>query len=287
MAAIFECAAHRATSEPETISAGCGIGLFALVWAGKGSLIARNLAGGPARLPEALGQRLGERVRVRAPAVAIAEHDTGVTVDFEADGQRQRVEARHAIVAAQAPHAGPLLAPLAPAAATALASITYGPFLSMAVETRERGPMPWDGTYAIATPGRTFDLFTNQAHTLRTACPRRPGGSLMVFAGGRNAAALLDEPDDVVRRTFLADLVTLYPQLRDVVGETVVQRWPLGNAFAHPGRHALQPALEGPLGARGRVRLAGDYFGELGTMETAATTGLAAARQVDAALVGA
>ncbi len=66
-----------------------------------------------------------------------------------------------------------------------------------------------------------------------------------------------------------------------------MQRWPLGNAFAHPGRHALQPALEGPLGAHGRVRLAGDYFGELGTMETAATTGLAAARQVDAALVGA
>ncbi len=73
----------------------------------------------------------------------------------------------------------------------------------MAVETRERGPMPWDGTYAIATPGRAFDLFTNQAHTLRTAGPRRPGGSLMVFAGGRNAAALLDEPDEAVRRTFL------------------------------------------------------------------------------------
>src|SRR5919206_1221684 len=43
--AIFACAAHRATAELEELSAGCGIGLFALVWGGKGSLIARHLLG--------------------------------------------------------------------------------------------------------------------------------------------------------------------------------------------------------------------------------------------------
>ena len=43
---IFACAAHRATVELDELSAGCGIGLFALVWGGKGSLIARNLLGG-------------------------------------------------------------------------------------------------------------------------------------------------------------------------------------------------------------------------------------------------
>ena len=30
---IFSCAAHRATAELDELSAGCGIGLFALVWA--------------------------------------------------------------------------------------------------------------------------------------------------------------------------------------------------------------------------------------------------------------
>ena len=29
--------------------------------------------------------------------------------------------------------------------------------------------MPWDGVYAMATPGRVFDMFTNQAHALRGA----------------------------------------------------------------------------------------------------------------------
>ena len=27
--------------------------------------------------------------------------------------------------------------------------------------------MPYDDVYAIATPGRVFDMFTNQAHALR------------------------------------------------------------------------------------------------------------------------
>src|SRR6185295_2248674 len=40
---ILSCAAHRATAELDELSAGCGIGLFALVWGGKDSLIARNL----------------------------------------------------------------------------------------------------------------------------------------------------------------------------------------------------------------------------------------------------
>ncbi|MDQ3879488.1 MAG: FAD-dependent oxidoreductase, partial [Chloroflexota bacterium] len=64
---IFACASHRATAELDELSAGCGIGLFALVWAGKGSLIARNLLGGPGRLPQAIAERLGsERVQVQS-----------------------------------------------------------------------------------------------------------------------------------------------------------------------------------------------------------------------------
>ena len=63
---IFSCAAHRATGELDELAAGAGIGLFALVWAGKGSLIARNLRGGTGQLPAAIGRELGERARVNS-----------------------------------------------------------------------------------------------------------------------------------------------------------------------------------------------------------------------------
>ena len=81
---------------------------------------------------------------------------------------------------------------------------------------------------------------------------------------------------------FLAGLHALYPQTRGAIARATVQRWELGNVYARPGRGRLQPALEGALGPHGNVHLAGDYFAELGNIEAAARTGLAAAERVDA-----
>jgi protoporphyrinogen/coproporphyrinogen III oxidase len=277
---IFSCAAHRATAELHELSAGCGIGLFALVWSGKGSLIARHLLGGPGALPDALAHRLADRARTGCRVTGVRPEGADLIVEH-AGGE---IRARHVIMAAQAPHAAPLVAAAAPEASGALARITYGAFLSVAVETEETCAMPYDAVYAVATPGRVFDLFTNQAQALRREHERRPGGSLMLFAGAHAAAALSRETDDEIVRRFLADLHDLYPQTRGVVADASVHRWQLGNAFARPGRHRLQPALEGGLGAHRNLHLAGDYFAELGNMEAAARTGWAAAERVGAQL---
>jgi protoporphyrinogen/coproporphyrinogen III oxidase len=144
--------------------------------------------------------------------------------------------------------------------------------------------MPYDDVYAVATPGRAFDMFTNQAHALRALGPRRPGGSLMLFAGAHAAAVHMRESDDVLVERFLADLHELFPQTRGAIADAAVHRWELGNVYARPGRGRLQAALEGPLGPNRNLHLAGDYFAELGNMEAAARTGLAAAERADADL---
>jgi oxygen-dependent protoporphyrinogen oxidase len=276
--AIFSCAARRATADLDQLSAGCGIGLFALVWGGKGSLIARNLPGGAGRLPAALGRELGDRARTGSRVHAIRPDGAELLVD--AGGEE--IRARQVIVAAQAPLAAPLVAPVAETAAAALEQLTYGPFLSVAIETAETTAMPYDDVYAIATPGRAFDVFTNQAHALRTGGPRRHGGSLMLFAGAQAAAALMGERDDAIIERFLADLHDLFPKTRGAIAAAAVQRWELGNVYARPGRGRLQPALEGALGTHQNLHLAGDYFAALGNIEAAARTGLAAAERVDA-----
>jgi oxygen-dependent protoporphyrinogen oxidase len=278
--AIFSCAAHRATAELDQLSAGCGIGLFALVWGGKGSLIARNLLGGAGRVPAALGRELGDRARTCCRVHAIRPDGADLVVE----AGEEEIRARHVIVAAQAPFAAPLVALVAEQAAAALAQLTYGAFVSVAVETAETTAMPYDDVYAMATPGRAFDMFTNQAHALRRRGERRPGGSLMLFAGGHGAGALMRERDDAIVERFLADLHDLYPQTRGAIADAVVPRWELGNVFARPGRHRLQAPLEGALGAHGNVHLAGDYFAPLGNLEAAARTGAAAAERVEASL---
>ena len=273
---IFSCAAHRATAELDVLSAGCGIGLFALVWGGERSLIARVLLGGSGELPAALGRELGERARTGCRVHAITPDSNRLVVRHDGG----ELSAHQVIVAAQAPNAAALVAPVAPHAAAALSQLTYGAFLSVAVETRETSAMPYDHVYAMATPGRVFDMFTNQAQALRGG-PRRPGGSLMLFAGAHGAAALLGEADELIVERFLADLRAMYPQTGGVIANATVRRWELGNVYAAPGRGALQPALEGALGTHENLHLAGDYFAELGTMEAAAQTGLAAAERVE------
>jgi protoporphyrinogen oxidase len=275
---IFACAAHRATAELDELSAGCGIALFALVWGGKSSLIARNLLGGSGRLPAALGRVLGERARTGCRVHAIRPEGSDLVVRHEGGEET----ARHVIVAAPAPCAAPLVAPVAERAAAALAQLAYGAFVSVAVQTRETAAMPYDDVYAMATPGRVFDMFTNQAHALRAGGRRRPGGSLMLFAGGRAAATLMRESDELIVERFLADLHELVPQTHGVIAGATVRRWELGNVYARPGRSRLVPALDGPLGAHQSLHLAGDYFAELGNIEAAARSGFAAAERVDA-----
>lgn len=279
---IFACASHRATAELDELSAGCGIGLFALVWGGKGSLIARNMLGGTGRLPQAIAARLGpDRVWVDTPATSISQDGDALRVAFDGPAGSGSVRARQVVLAAQAPYAATLAAEVAPAAADALGRMSYGAFLNVALVTREAGPMPWDGVYAMATPGRSFDMFTNQAHALRRQGPRLPGGSLMLFAGGHGAAELAERSDDAIIGRFVDDLVALYPEARGMVAEGRVQRWPLGNVFGRPGRRHLQQPLEGALGVGGNLHLAGDYFAELGNLEAAARTGASAAARVD------
>jgi protoporphyrinogen/coproporphyrinogen III oxidase len=150
----------------------------------------------------------------------------------------EEIRARHVIMAAQAPHAAPLVAPVAERAAGALSRLTYGAFLSVAIETNETTAMPYDGVYAVATPGRVFDMFTNQAHALRAGA-RRPGGSLMLFTGAQAAAKLMRSSDEAIVERFLADLHAMYPQTRGLITNATVQRWDLGNVYASPGRARL------------------------------------------------
>ncbi|MBM3676385.1 MAG: FAD-dependent oxidoreductase [Actinobacteria bacterium] len=275
---IFRCAVNRGPSTLETMSAGAGVGLFAHVWGGRHTITARNLLGGTGRLPAAMAETLGGRIRLRTPVECVRVEGDAAVIET-ADGT---IRARQAVVAVPGPSALAIVAALPDDLRSALAGLRYRAFLSMAMLTSETGSTPWDHVYSVATPGRAFDMLFNHAQPLREGA-RVAGGSLMVYAGSDSADRLLEASDDEIRTAFLRDLGTVYPQAPDLVTESIVQRWPLGNTNAGPGRERIQQALELHLSVAGRIQLAGDYFTPLGTMETAATTGaLAAARALAA-----
>ncbi|MFO0997351.1 MAG: NAD(P)/FAD-dependent oxidoreductase [Alphaproteobacteria bacterium] len=277
---IFSAITERVAAPPEDLSIAACASLFAMVWGGADKL-ARNVVGGSARLPEAIAQRIGNRMMLDATVVSVEEEGGSVRVVYRTGHRETVVRARHAIVATPAHVTHGIVRGLTPETEAALAWLPYGAFYCAAILTDETGPMPWDDVYALALADRSFGMLFNHANVVRAPGRRERGGSLMVYAGGERARALFDLSDGEIRERFLADLYDLYPEARGIVREVVIQRWQNAVPFARPGRHALQGALEAP---QGRVHLAGDYFAIAANMEMAATTGQRAAAAVEAEL---
>jgi oxygen-dependent protoporphyrinogen oxidase len=169
---------------------------------------------------------------------------------------------------------------LPPELERSLASVSYGPFVSMAVLIGGEGPMPWDHIYALATPGMSFNMLFNHANPL-TARPTKPaGGSFMCYSAAGPAREMLELEPDQIEERFLADLYRIYPSLRRLVQETIVQKWPFGNTFRTPATD-FEPMREYSRRTGSVMRFAGDYFHPLaGSMDAAAHAGFEAADAV-------
>jgi oxygen-dependent protoporphyrinogen oxidase len=278
--ALFRPTVSRSAGDPEQVSAGAGVGYFHLVWS-KGEGLSRNIVGGPSTLTETIAASLGDSVVLGAAVQEVVQKSDSVVVRYTQDGVEHEVTARYAVLATPAPITRRIAVNLPEQTAEALGQVVYGPYVSAAFLTDETGPQPWDSTYAIATPKRSFNVAFNMSNLVRGAeTERAPGSSIMVFSPARFARPLLDASDEDVTATYLRDLQEIFPGFGDLVVESQVQRWPLGLAYCFPGRGRLQPALTRPAG---RLFLAGDYLGTWYT-ETAVQSGFSAAQDILSAL---
>ena len=279
--ALYRPTITRSSGELEELAAGHGVGYFHLVWR-KGEGLSRNVLGGSSVLTETLAAPLGDRLLTETHVSRLTPLPDRVVVRFERAGTADEIEARSAVVATPAYVTAELVESLPGDTRSALESIPYGPYVVVALSTNEPGATRWDDLYAIATPGRAFNMIFNTANVVRGG-PRRRGGSLMLYSGGRRLARpLLEVSDDEIVERYLDDLDGVFPETRGMVTETVVQRWPRALPYPFPGRYRLQPSLDRPLQ---RIAFAGDYLGNLYT-ETSIETGHAAAEYARS-LVGA
>jgi monoamine oxidase len=124
-------------------------------------------------------------------------------------------------------------------------------------------------------------MLFNIANALRPReAERADGGSLMVYRSGHAADDLFERSDAEIEQLFLDDLAAIYPEAKGIVRETLLLRLPRVLPYVAPGRAALQPELERPLG---NLHLAGDYIGGVYT-ETAISSGQQAAAAIVASL---
>lgn len=274
---ILRAITERTGADPEEMSAGHGLRSFANVWVE--SAPGRNLVGGTTLLAQAMAAGLEVPVVLGAPAIEVADMADHVRVVYGHGRERRTVRARAAVLATPAATAARIATGLDDQTARDLADVRSGAFLSVALRTTEKGPMPWDDLYAVSTPDRAFSVLFNMATILREG-PRQPGGSLMLFRGARAARDLLEESDEKIEKLFLDDFFGIFPEAKGVVGEVAVQRWPVGAHFSYPGFAGAQARLRQ---TAGRVVLAGDYL-DFPNMEAALASGRRAASVVQKTL---
>ena len=279
-AALIEATVQRSTAELDEVAFGHGAGYFALVWS-PGLGLSHNILGGSSRLIDGIAAALPGRVLTGAEVSEVRAENGRVRVRYREGGVDRSVLARHVVLATKAFDAARIARDVPADTRRSLESIPYGPTVVMGIITGESGPMPWDGIYALATPKRAFSMLFNMANVLRgRETAREPGGSLMVYRSAHAALELLERSDAEIEQAFLDDLYAVYPEARGLVTETVLLRLPRMLPYVAPGRAALQPALERPLG---RLHLVGDYLGGVYT-ETAIASGQAAAASIREAL---
>ena len=278
---IYRSLANRSIAEPHEIAQSSMAALFGHVW-DTGDL-GRNMRGGSGRLPEALGSSLGNTVRLRAQVHELRlDRAGGVRVRYHGDAGSREVLTRTAILAVPAPLILPIAPELPGEAADALGRIRYGPIVVLSILTNETEPMPWDDLYSILTPDKSFNMFFNHANWQRSSGLAKQGSVLMVYAGADRGRALFDLNEEAIRERFLEDLHDIFPQVRGMIAETMVKKWQYAGPFAAPGRWRAQAVLES--GVDSRLFFAGDWVSEFVSMETAARTGVDAARSVRRAL---
>jgi oxygen-dependent protoporphyrinogen oxidase len=273
--AMFRCTLTRSSGDPEELAAGYGVGYFHLVW-DRAAGLSRGIIGGPSTIIAQLATMV-PAVRLGQRATLVEQRAEGVRVVVEGAQGTREIFAAAAVVATPAPVAAAIVEDLPAATATALRQIRYGPYVVGAFLVSGSAPLPWDGHYAVATPGRSFSMAYNIGNVQQQpGAPRRRHGSVMVYAAAAAGACLMGEDDEEIARRFRDDLGAVFPGVSGRVEEVVVQRWERGVPFAHVGRGKLQPALTRSLG---RVHLVGDYLGTR-YVDTCAEVAEAAAQRI-------
>jgi oxygen-dependent protoporphyrinogen oxidase len=278
--ALFKPTVTRSSAEMHQISAGAGVGYFNLVW-NIGAGLSHSIVGGPSTLIDGIAEALGDRVQLGAQVEEVIHKKDSVLVRYRQHGTEREARARCVVLATPASVSHRVAVDLDDDIRQALSRIEYGPFVSAAFLTNETERQPWDDTYAVATPKRSFNVVLNMSNNVHGyASERQPGSSFMAFSPAGLARQLLEQDDDTILKTYIEDLDDVLPGTASHIVEAEVARWHEASPYCFPGRAKLQPALTR---RGGRVMLAGDYLGTQYT-ESAVHTGFTAAEAAEQVL---
>lgn len=280
IAPLFHSAVNRLGAEPRDVSASFGASVIGGHLRGSGSSALVTPHGGMASITDALVRRHRDRIRTGIRVVSASSDEDGCTVIAQTPDGVRMFRSKAVIMAVPAHVASGMVPGLPERRIAALRSISYGPYITMAVVTTETAGLSYDDVYAITVAGRRITMIFNAANPQRTGPQRRSGGVLMAYAAADKARALFDLTDQEIEQALLRDLHEILPETKGIVGSVEIRRWRHGYPYWRPGRLGLQDDIAAPFG---RIYFAGDHV-EYPSTDPAARSGETAAAAVMARL---
>jgi monoamine oxidase len=239
-----------------------------------------RIPGGMSRLPRAIADALGERIRYRTPVVAVKQTSDGVTVIAVEDGRERAFQGDYMIWAAPLPPLGRVAfdPPLSPGKRRATEEAYFSAVTRVALQVKSRF---WEAG-GLSGYGSSDDPLELWHPTFDRPGPRGILVAYFKHDGARELASVprADRAAEGIRR-----IARLLPGLEQNVLTSVVKVWAedpwAGGAYLQylPGQlYDLKPHFARP---EGRVHFAGDHTSYIpGWMQGALLSGHRAAGEI-------
>ena len=214
--------------------------------------------GGTHQATIALHRLLGNKALLGAEVTEVRDLEDRVHVTYDRGGIKETVQARHCIMAAQAPNTLNCVQDLPDWKREALAKIEYGSMTTAAFLIDELSEnLIGKGVWRVPVSGQRVCAITDPSFTYPDDYKRKTGqGILRVYTGNAVAKDLMSRSDGEVSEMLLDDLVEMVPEARGKVVESDVAHWRQAIPLWKPGHTEIYPLLQKPVG---RLHFCGDY----------------------------
>jgi protoporphyrinogen oxidase len=202
--------------------------------------------GGTVQLTKALADQTKARVETDASVTEVVSTATGVSIQYEKNGNTHTVHARKCVMAVPAPLALNVLRDLPESKRTALAQCEYGAMSSAAfLVDKPSEHFFGKGNWRVPVVGMTTIGIGDPTFTFPDDMKQEDGrGLIRLYAGDDGSQMLQKMSDDEALDAFEKDLFDIFPSARGLVLDRALKHWP----------HAICPWRVGRLDSIDEIR---------------------------------
>ena len=216
------------------------------------------IEGGTVQVAKALVDQTKARVETGASVTEVVSNDTGVSIQYEKNGESHTVQAGKCVMAVPAPLAQSVLCDLPDAKRAALSQCEYGAMSSSAfLVSKPSEHFFGKGNWRVPVVGMKTIGIGDPTFTFPDDMKQQDGrGLIRLYTGDDGSQMFQKMSDDEALDEFEKDLFQIFPSARGLVLDRALKHWPYAICPWRVGRLDYIDAIRAP---HDNIHYCGDY----------------------------